>query len=228
MTAVEPTAQPPHQPIDQSANGVPGPGPHTTQPPVMSPAGYVGTPTAQFSQQPINQWPNSVPSAGPQSLQPPVMPPAGHIAAPVAPMRPRRGKLIAALAGLALLIAVGIGIYHHVATSTMNVLGTLTLAGSQASPVSGGPACVGGQSNPGLSAGAPITVYNAAGEPIAWSVLQSGTTDASKDCAFPFVVQNVPTGEIFYAIEIASSGRVSFTGVTFQNVRLSIGQLAQH
>jgi hypothetical protein len=56
-------------------------------------------------------------------------------------------------------------------------------------------------------------VYNAAGEPIARSRTAVGHDGRQQGLSFPFVVQNVPTGEIFYAIEIASSGPVSFTGV---------------
>jgi hypothetical protein len=129
------------------------------------------------------------------------------------------------IAGLIAVVAVvgGLIIYHSLTDSyTMN--GTLTLAGAQATRTDNTDGCTGGWLRPGIKPGATVTVYDSAGKVVGLSILRSGAVTSDLDCVFPFTVADVPTGQDFYLIEVANTGKVTFAGDQAEAPALSLGK----
>jgi hypothetical protein len=106
--------------------------------------------------------------------------------------------------------------------STLTVTGTITVdADSSASEQAMGGVCVteGGYSD--VRTGAQVTVADAAGKALALGALESGHVSEvfgpgtavegmAYKCVFGFTVNDVPSGEQIYSVEVSHRGKINF------------------
>lgn len=71
------------------------------------------------------------------------------------------------------------------------------------------PGCHGYQGYDDIDEGTSVTVYDATGKIVGAGVLSQGTKTTLGGCEFTFSVPDVPVGQGFYQVEVASRGKVT-------------------
>lgn len=141
-----------------------------------------------------------------------------------------RRRLVAAAAVLALAGCGGDGPVSAEPTAgtatepeTFTARGTLTLVYGATELDGGG--CEGDEGYDDLRAGATVTVTDSSGDKVALGNLRRGeVVKGTYSCEFPFVVEDVPTGDAVYSVEVAGRGEVDFAEAQADRIALSVGQ----
>lgn len=141
----------------------------------------------------------------------------------VVPAPKSRTRLVAAIAvAVALVLAIGgVAFYGATASSGITVTGSLELTHRSGLDGFCAASMVGFSD---IQAGAQIVITDGAGKTLAIGHLSEGGRVAPTVCAYRFVIDDVPDGEDFYAIEVAHRGKVQYSRADLDKpIRLTVG-----
>jgi hypothetical protein len=137
---------------------------------------------------------------------------------------PRRPEWLIALiivGAIALVMAIGAGVWWWTTQRSITVDGDITVNGGGFT--SAGSVCTTDGGYTDIKTGAQVVIKDAAGKVLATTTLGVGTGTGSAACTFPFHA-DVPAGSDFYGVELGRRGVVQFTaGQLAEGVHLTIG-----
>ena len=122
-------------------------------------------------------------------------------------------KLRGILAGLGVLVLAGCSTGGEPEPAeTFTMTGELDLGYDQGKYYSSELNCTGAGGYSDIQSGAPVTVYDNAGQIVALGALGPGRRNSAEHvCTFKFDVPNVPAGKGFYQYEISHRGKLTLT-----------------
>jgi hypothetical protein len=133
-------------------------------------------------------------------------------AAEPAPRRRRVGLLgvsIAVVAVVAVTLALTLTLASGGSSSGFTLRGTLEL--NDPSGVGGTTNCRGFGGYSDITEGAQVLVTDASGKVIALGALGAGNGSGGSECDFTFTVNNVPTGDGTYGVEVTHRGVIYYS-----------------